>query len=181
MSQLNKINIKEDVPSKYINTPIGLLLEYHNLNRPFESFKKAEILIGTCMDHRVNLQIPDSFAFVIRTGGANMRNSEFHISFAFAIGNLKQMALIGHSDCGMADLFSNKDSFVKGISKNAGWEKIYANDYYMEMAPRFETGKEIEFILYQTNRLRDQFPQIEIAPMMFLVEDKRLYLINENL
>ena len=181
MSRLIQVKIKEDIPTRYINTPIGLLFEYHNLNRPFESYNQAEILIGTCMDFRVNLQIPDRFAFTIRTGGANMRNSEFHVSFAFGVGNIKYMALIGHSDCGMVDLFSNKESFIKGIGKNAGWENIYANDYYMEMAPRFETGNEVEFILTQTKRLREQFHKIEIVPMMFLVEDKQLYLINENL
>ena len=41
MNQLIDINRKEDIPSKYLNTPIGLLLEYHNLSRPFDSFKEA--------------------------------------------------------------------------------------------------------------------------------------------
>ena len=39
-----------------------------------------------CMDNRKHLHIPDNFAFIIRSGGANLRYSEFKVSYAIAVG-----------------------------------------------------------------------------------------------
>jgi len=44
----------------------------------------------------------------------------------------------------------------------------------------FEIGNEINFILSETKRLRLLYPKIVIAPMFYLVEDNKLYLINED-
>src|SRR5690349_20749969 len=62
--------------------PIGKLLEYHNLDRPFDVYPSAQLLVGMCMDHRKHLHMPDNFAYIIRTGGANLRYSEFKVSYA---------------------------------------------------------------------------------------------------
>ncbi|NCU33246.1 MAG: carbonic anhydrase, partial [Candidatus Moranbacteria bacterium] len=38
--------VKEsDIPREYRGNPIGLLLEYHNLNRALEKYSEARILI----------------------------------------------------------------------------------------------------------------------------------------
>jgi carbonic anhydrase len=37
-----------------------------------------------------------------------------------------------------------------------------------------------DFILSETKRLRNRYPKIKIAPMLYLVEDNKLYLINED-
>jgi carbonic anhydrase len=86
MGELISINSIEDILPEYRKTPIGLLLEYHNLNRPFNTYDKAELLVGMCMDNRKHLNIPDNFAFIIRAGGANLRYSEFKVSYAIAVG-----------------------------------------------------------------------------------------------
>ena len=70
MHRLVKISATDDIPTEYRQTPIGLLLEYHNVNRPPDSFDKAQLLIGMCMDNRKHLHIPDNFAFIIRSGVA---------------------------------------------------------------------------------------------------------------
>ena len=80
MDRLIKIENITDIPAQYRQTPIGLLLEYHNLGRPFETCAQAQLLIGMCMDNRKHLNIPDNFAFIIRAGGVNLRYSEFKIS-----------------------------------------------------------------------------------------------------
>lgn len=54
------------------------------------------------MDHRVRLRIPENFAYILPTGGGNLRHSEFKVSFAIAVGGVRAIALIGHSYCGMA-------------------------------------------------------------------------------
>ena len=57
LSQLIPVHSVEDIPPEYRNTPVGLLLEYHNLSRPIDNscYVRAEILIGKCMDYREKL------------------------------------------------------------------------------------------------------------------------------
>jgi carbonic anhydrase len=75
------------------------------------------------MDNRKHLHIPDNFAYIIRSGGANLRYSEFKVSYAISAGGIKHIALIGHNNCGMVNLNSRKDQFVYGLEQNAGWTK----------------------------------------------------------
>ena len=80
MNRLIDITTPDDIFAEYEGTPIGLLLEYHNFNKPLDKFTEAQLLIGMCMDNRKHLRIPDNFAFIIRAGGANLRFSEFKVS-----------------------------------------------------------------------------------------------------
>ncbi len=180
MNRLLPINKKEDIPESYRDTPIGLLLEYHNLDRKFESYSNARLLIGMCMDNRKHLHMPDNFAFIIRSGGANLRYSEFKVSYAISVALLGHMVLIGHNNCGMVNLISRKDLFIKGLVEKAGWEREKAEEHFDHFAPMFEIGNEVDFILSETKRLRLRYPKIQIAPMIYLVEDNKLYLIREK-
>lgn len=179
MDRLIKIESINDIPAEYRNEPIGNLLEYHNLNKSFDTYSSAQLLIGMCMDNRKHLNIPDNFAFIIRSGGANLRYSEFKVSYAIAVGGAKQIALIGHNHCGMVNLVARRTTFIEGLMNNAGWTKEQAEEHFMNFAPMFEIGNEIDFILSETIRLRKKYPKIKIAPMLYLVEDNRLYLIRE--
>ena len=171
---------ESDIFLEYIHTPIGKLLAYHNLKRPFESHTEAELLIGMCMDNRNHLHIPGNFAFIIRAGGANLRYSEFKVSFAISVGNVKYIALIGHTNCGMVNLSSNKDQFINGLVSNAGWKAEKAEEHFLHYAPLFEIGNEIDFTLSEARRMRDRYPAVIIAPMLYKIEDHRLYLIREE-
>jgi len=179
MDKLISINSKENIPKEYRNTPIGQLLEYHNLGRPFDSYDNAQLLVGMCMDNRKHLIMPDNFAFIIRSGGANLRYSEFKVSYAIAVGQTKHIVLIGHNNCGMVNIISRKNEFIKGLVEVAGWEKDKAEDHFMHFAPMFEIGNETDFILSETKRLRLRYPKIQIAPMFYLVENNKLYFIEE--
>ena len=179
-NRLLTIVSKKDIPEIYLNTPIGLLLEYHNLNRSFENYDAARLLIGMCMDNRKHLHMPDNFAFIIRSGGANLRYSEFKVSFAIAIGKVQHIALIGHNHCGMVNLISRKKEFISGLVEKAGWQEDHAEDHFMHFAPMYEIGSEIDFIMSETKRLRQRYPKIMIAPMLYLVEDTKLYLLKED-
>lgn len=180
MNKIIAINNVNDIPEEYKNTPIGLLLEYHNLNRNFEKYSSAQLLIGMCMDNRKHLHIPDNFAFIIRTGGANLRYSEFKVSYAIAIGGVKHIALIGHNNCGMVNLISKKNLFIEKLSENAGWTIEQAEEHFNNYAPMFEINNEIDFILSETKRLRNRYPKIQIAPMIYKIENNLLYLIGEE-
>jgi carbonic anhydrase len=180
MNDLIKIEKLGDIPEKYHYTPISLLLEYHNLNRPYDNFNQAELLVGMCMDNRKKLRIPENFAFIIRSGGGNLRYSEFKVSFAVAVGGVSYIALIAHNHCGMVNLYSKKDKFIEGLVSNAGWTKEAAEEHFVNFAPMFEIDNEINFTLSEAKRLRLRYPKVQIVPMMYLVEDNMLYLINEE-
>ena len=180
MNQLIDITKTEDIFPEYRQTPIGLLLEYHNLNKPLDVYSKAQLLIGMCMDNRKSLRIPDNFAYIIRAGGANLRYSEFKVSYAIAVGDVEHIALIGHNNCGMVNLISRKEQFINGLVDKAGWERERAEEHFMHFAPMFEIGNEIDFVTSETKRLRLKYPKITVAPLLYKVEDNRLYLINEK-
>ena len=179
MDRLIPVVHAENIPEQYRGTPIGLLLEYHNLGRTHDEYSTAMLLIGMCMDNRKHLHMPDNFAFIIRAGGANLRYSEFKVSYAIAVGGVKHMALIGHSNCGMVNLAARKEAFVEGLAANAGWERSKAEEHFNHFAPMFEIGNEIDFVLSETRRLRLRYPGIQIAPLLYRVEDNRLYLVAE--
>jgi carbonic anhydrase len=179
MKRLLTIGSKDDIPPHYRDTPIGRLLEYHNLDRPYETYSSAQLLVGMCMDNRKHLHIPDNFAFIIRSGGANLRYSEFKVSYAIAVGNISAIALLGHNHCGMVNLAGRKDQFIRGLVESAGWDPAAAEEHFHHFAPMFEIGNEIDFILSEVGRLRRRYPKILIAPMMYQVEDNRIYLLQE--
>jgi carbonic anhydrase len=180
MSKLITVNTKDDILEEYQNTPIGLLLEYHNLNRTFETYDTAQLLVGMCMDNRKHLHIPDNFSFIIRAGGANLRYSEFKVSYAIAVGQVSHIALIAHNNCGMVNLISRKCEFIDGLVKTAGWELKAAEEHFMHFAPMFEIGNETHFILSETKRLRFRYPKVKVAPLYYRVEDNKLYFISED-
>ncbi len=181
MERLAPVTTPDEIPEQYRGTPIGHLLEYHNLDREFQLYTTAELLVGMCMDNRKHLHIPDNFAYIIRSGGANLRYSEFKVSYAIAVGGIRAIALIGHSQCGMVNLVARKAQFIKGLVESAGWEEQAAEDHFFHFAPMFEIGNEVDFILSETKRLRLRYPKIMVAPLLYKVEDTRLYLIRERL
>ena len=180
MERLRKIMSSEDIPAEYRDTPVGLLLEYHNLDRPLDAYTKAQLLIGMCMDHRKHLQIPDNFAYIIRAGGANLRYSEFKVSYAIAVGEVATIALIGHNNCGMVNLMAKRDTFINGLVERAGWDPEWAEQHFTHFSSMYEIGNEIDFVLSESKRLRLRYPKIQVAPLLYLVEDNRLYLISEE-
>ena len=101
-----------------------------------------------CMDNRKHLRIPDNFAFIIRAGGANLRYSEFKVSYAIAIGDIQHIALIGHNNCGMVNLISRKDQFINGLVNKAGWDREWAEEHFyrlLKIAELTHIGKGVSF------------------------------------
>lgn len=180
MDPLVPVSNPDDIFPQYRDTPIGLLLEYHNLNRAPDVYEQARLLIGMCMDHRKRLLIPDNFAYIIRSGGANLRYSEFKISYAISVGGVRHIALIGHNNCGMVNLISKREAFIKGLVENAGWEREWAEEHFMHLSPMFEIGSEVDFVLSEVKRLRLRYPKITVAPMIYKLEENLLHLIAED-
>ncbi|PKQ61706.1 carbonic anhydrase [Labilibaculum filiforme] len=179
MNQLLAINCIEDIIPEYRHTPIGLLLEYHNLGRPYATYSEAQLLVGMCMDNRKHLKIPENFSYIIRSGGANLRYSEFKVSYAISVGKVKHIALIGHDNCGMVNLHSRKDEFIRGLVGIAGWTTERAEEHFTNFAPMFEIGNAMEFVVMEAKRLRVKYPKITIAPLFYHVETNRLSIVKE--
>jgi len=166
-----------DILPEYRDTPVGRLLEYHNLGRGPAAVSKPELLIGMCMDSRKHLRIPNDFAFVLRTAGANMRDNEFRISYAIAVGGVQTIVLIAHTDCGMAQLAKRHDQFIDGMVTNAGWDRARAERHFAESAPKFGIKDEVEFVIQESARLRGIYPRIFVAPLLYRVDDDLLYQV----
>ena len=180
MYKLLKIQKNEEIPEEFQETPIADLLLYHNAKMPHKIYKQASILIGMCMDNRKTLNIPENFAFIIRAGGANLRSSEFKVSYAIAVGSVKYIALMGHTQCGMVNLMAQKEQFIQGLCDNAGWDAQMAEDHFMHYSPMFEIGNEVDFILSETTRLSHRYPKIKVAPLLYKLEDNLIYWIKSN-
>ncbi len=179
-NELVMINSVAEIYSKYRDTPIEQLFRYHNFNEPLDACAKASLLVGMCMDNRKQLRIPNNFAYIIRTGGGNLRYNEFKISYAIALGDVKCIALIGHDHCGMVNLISKKQDFIQGMVKNAGWNEKQAEEHFSSFAPMFEIENEIGFLNSEVKRLREKYPGILIAPLFYHIEDNLLYLMEED-
>ena len=179
MNRLITINSPADIPKKYQATPIGLLVEYQNHIRKHDSYAAAQILVGMCMDNRKALDVPENFAYILRTGGANMRASGFKISYAIAVGAVRHIAIAGHNHCGMVNLMQRKEAFINGLVSGAGWDREKAENHFLNLVPMFEIGNEIDFVLSEVRRLRAEYPKITIAPLLYRIENNHLSFIKE--
>jgi carbonic anhydrase len=175
MTTIVAVNYLQDILPQYRGTPVELLLEYHNLGRAIGSGSPPQLLIGMCMDSRKSLRIPTDFAFVLRTAGANMRDNEFRISYAIAVGGVRTIVLIAHTDCGMARLAQRREQFIRGLVDAAGWDEARATKHFEDSAPKFGIRDEVEFVLREAERLRGIYPRITVVPLLYRVEDDLLY------
>jgi carbonic anhydrase len=173
---LISVRTENDILPANASGPVGKLLRYHNLDAAFEEHERAELLIGMCMDHRKHLRIPPRFAYVLRAGGANvLRPLEFHVSYAVAVGGIAAICLIGHDDCGMADLASRREAFIGGLVERAGWGRSDAGQHFDQLAPRFEIYDPKIFLREQVRKMRKRYPRIAVGALFYRVEDGLLY------
>jgi carbonic anhydrase len=175
MTEIIPVNYRDDILPEYRGTPAGLLLEFHNLQRALGSEGGPHLLIGMCMDSRKALRIPTDFAFVLRTAGANMRDNEFRISYSIAVGGVRTIVLIAHTDCGMTRVAREHDKFVNGMVEYAGWDAARAEKHFADSVPRFGIRNEVDFVMAESERLRTLYPRITVVPMLYRVEDDLLY------
>lgn len=171
------VQAHEDILPAYRGSPVEELLAYHNLGDPFRQHPKPELLVGTCMDFRIEFRIPRDFAYVLRVGGANLRGLEFHVSLAVANG-VKAICLIGHDQCAMSKVVDRKEAFVSGLVEHADWGNHEAQTHYETYSPRFAIGPEIEFVQSETVRLRRFYPSVLVAPLFYTVSDRILFQID---
>jgi len=137
------------------------------------------MLVSMCMDHRKGLTIPGEFAYVLRSAGGNLRDSEFEVSYAVAVGGVDTVALLAHTDCGMAHVTSKHAAFVDGLIARGGWSREEAERHFADAASRYEIGDPAAFAVDEARRLRSRYPRLRVAPFLYAVEDDRLAQIIE--
>ena len=178
-NRFQEVNTLADILPEYRDTPIGMLLEYHNLNRPFVQYKEAKLLIGMCIDNRQTLWIPENFAFIMRSAGANLIYHEFQISMVASLGKIQHLALIAHNDCRTVDLHTREEEFVSGMVRYAGWSENAAREHFERLSPFFGIGSETDFVLSEARRIARRFPGLQVAPLLYNVDDNRLYQVRK--
>ena len=170
-----------DILPRYRGTPIEMMLRYHNLGEARPSTQGAPVLlVSMCMDHRKELHIPNEFAYILRSAGGNLRDSEFEVSYAVAVGGVDTIALLAHTDCGMAHVSAKRERFVEGLVERAGWTRAEAQRHFEEAAGRYEIGDAAAFVLAEAGRLRARYPRLLVAPFLYAVESDRLAQVVEG-
>jgi carbonic anhydrase len=173
--ELRPVTRLEEILPQYRNTPIELMLRYHNLGEPRPpSGGTPVMLVSMCMDHRKELHVPNEFAYILRSAGGNLRDSEFEVSYAVAVGGVSTIALLAHTDCGMVHVSAKGKPFVEGLVRRAGWDRAAAEQHFADAVSRYEIGDAIAFVAGETRRLRSRYPKLLIAPFLYSVEDDRL-------
>ena len=176
--QIIPVDSGSDILPAYTRTPIEWLLRYHNLCEPLPSpSARAELLVGMCMDNRKDLVIPKEFAFVLRAAGGNLRDHAFDISYAIAIGGVKAIALLAHTNCGMVGVRQRRAAFIQGLVARGGWDERRAAMHFDESVSVYEIEDAVTFVLEETSRLTTVYPAVLVAPLLYRVEDDRLLQI----
>lgn len=87
------------------------------------------------------------------------------------------MCLIGHSDCGMTGLRHRRDAFVRGLVERAGWTDARARLQFDEHVSRCEIADPAAFVSAEARSLGERYPKLLVAPLIYSVEDGRLYQV----
>lgn len=175
-----KVDTAADILPQYRGTPVADLLDYHNLGAAHRRHTEADLLIGMCMDHRLQLRIPSGFAFVLRCAGANLGMLKFDVSFAIAVGGVRSVCLIGHDGCRMVDVASKREAFVSGLVENVGWDRHRAEEHFDEHSSRYGFGDIASFVWLEAQRLRRAYVGISVAPLVYSLDDRSLCQITDS-
>jgi carbonic anhydrase len=178
--QIKPVSSTADILPEYLDTPVEEFLRYHNLGDSLPARSgQPRLLIGMCMDNRKDLTVPKEFAYVLRSAGANMKDSGFEISFAVAVGGVNTIVVLTHTDCGMTNVINKRDQFVAGLVQRGGWTEDAAVEHFERFAPKHEIGDPVAFVMSEAKRLRREYPAVLVASLLYTVEDDRLSQVIE--
>lgn len=174
---LKGVAAEGDILEPYRGTPVADWLRYHNLRQGPGYYKSPKLLVVTCMDYRIHLNVPERFSYVLRLAGANPRHGEFDLACALAFAGIRHVCLVGHTDCAMESLLAKRDAFISGMEKAAGWSKSSAEMEFGFFAARFAIPNVVDFTFFQAAWLEETFPGVLVAPLIYDVKDGLLYQI----
>lgn len=79
---------------------------------------------------------------------------------------------------GPARLVRDRARRASGVG--AGWERGVAERHFETSWSHFEIGDEIEFVGAQARHLRKVYPRLTVAPLLYRLDDRLLYIIDEG-
>jgi len=152
--------------------PIHILLQSHNEGAIFPPFHRPALAVVTCMDYRIHLHMPENFAFVLRTGGANPDPVEPYLAFVVARMGIEAIALIGHTDCAM----QYPDPYV--LNHLPATESCIRQ--YRAQVAALAIGEVEHFTRRQARKLTARLG-LPVVPLLYRVEDHRLVVLDAHL
>jgi carbonic anhydrase len=171
------LHSRQDLLPEYENTPIAEMFGFHALGWPERTYAHPQLVIVTCMDARVGLKLPRTFAYVLQTAGARIRPVRFGMDYAISVAGVRAVALIGHDDCAMTKVTSHRDPFVKGLCGLGGVDAETAGESYDEGVETFAIEDTVEYALDAAARLRERYPGVIVAPLHYRVRDGHILQI----
>ncbi len=141
---------------------IQVLLQSHNHQVAFAPFTRPALAVVTCMDFRIRLRMPENFAFVLRTGGANPEPVEAYLAFSVARMGIGAIALISHTDCAM----QYPDPYVLN---NLPTDEALIRHYRAQIAD-LAIGEVVPFTQQKARMLAGRLG-IPVVPLLYHVEN----------
>jgi carbonic anhydrase len=168
--KLVPVKTVEDVLPRYRETPIGELFQYHAFGWPERTYAQAPLLVVACMDCRVRLRMPRTFAYSIRTAGARVGPVAFDVDYAVAVAGVQAIAVVGHDDCAMTGVTGKRTEFVGGL-ETKGWSRDDAGRHFDQAAGDHALQSSREAIWDEARRLEERYGGLLVAPLYALVRD----------
>jgi carbonic anhydrase len=156
-----------DILPAYRGTPIGELLGYQNLGAAARKYERQVLLIATCLEQPAALRIPVGFAISLHTAAASLKRDPFKVSWAIGVARISAIAIVGHDDCRLVDLRSQREQFVVQMIEAAGWERPAAEQHFDHWSDLFEIDSPAEFVAAEAERLKNRYPKMLVAPLLY--------------
>jgi carbonic anhydrase len=164
---LNAVRTEANILPAYRGTPIGDLLRYQNLGAAPRQYPRPEVLIATCLEQQAALRIPEGFAISLHTAAASLKRDPFKVSWAIGVGGVSAIAVVGHDDCRLVELRSQREQFVVQMIEAAGWERPAAEQHFDHWSDLFEVDDPGAFVAAEAARLKNRYPKILVAPLLY--------------
>lgn len=176
--RLVELNSASDLLPELAGTAVADLLLWQNLPALRSSMPlttgHARLLVSMCMDHRADLVIPNEFAYILRSAGGTLRDSDFEVEYAIAVGGVTEIALLAHTDCGMVGVRGKRTKFVHGLVARGGCTPAFAEREFDRLAAVYEQDDVVGFVIDECRRLEAMLPGIRATPLLYRVADDRL-------
>ena len=166
-----------ELPQAWRGTPVEDLLGYQNLSKPFRRHERAELLVGTCMDPRIVLRIPEGFAYVLRTAAGNLAPVDWNVSYVVGAKGVRFVAVVGHTLCGAVGFAGKHPEYEEGLVQNAGWTPERARRHVAERAGVFAIDDAAAFAAREARRIEAEYPRIRAAALLYDVGDHTLAVV----
>ncbi len=172
--KLAPVRTLSDLRPEYQQTPIADLFRYHGEGAPGRSYARPPLVLLTCMDWRITVRVPESFAYVLRTAGANVESVLFNIDYAVAVLGVEAIALVGHDDCAMTAVHEHRRAFESGLVREQGWSAEKAAQAFESGASWFGLESAMAGVWSSAEALRKRYPKRLVAPLYYQVKEGRL-------